>query len=86
MGPAFTRAGVFEWKLLLVLDVLKGRCRRHWMFIGLCSRVETDIGRMVAMLRIEYAINRYSMETKRLLDVLDKHLGEGNKQYVCGDQ
>ena len=26
------------------------------------------------------------METKRLLDVLDKHLGDGNKQYVCGDQ
>lgn len=36
--------------------------------------------------RIEYAINRYAMETKRLLDVLDKHLGEGSKQYVCGDQ
>eukprot|EP00913_Durusdinium_trenchii_P018085 g16993.t1 len=33
-----------------------------------------------------YAINRYAMETKRLLDVLDKHLGEGSKQYVCGDQ
>ena len=41
---------------------------------------------MDATLRIEYAINRYSMETKRLLDVLDKHLGEGGKQYVCGDQ
>ena len=41
---------------------------------------------MDATLRIEYAINRYSMETKRLLDVLDKHLGEGDKQYVCGDQ
>jgi len=39
-----------------------------------------------APVKIEYAINRYSMETKRLLDVLDKHLGEGDKQYVCGDQ
>ena len=34
----------------------------------------------------EYAINRYSMETKRLLDVLDKHLAEGSKQYVLGDE
>ncbi|CAJ1408071.1 unnamed protein product [Effrenium voratum] len=39
-----------------------------------------------APIKIEYAINRYAMETKRLLDVLDKHLGEGNKKYVCGDQ
>ncbi|CAK9007012.1 unnamed protein product [Durusdinium trenchii] len=39
-----------------------------------------------APVKIEYAINRYAMETKRLLDVLDKHLGEGSKQYVCGDQ
>ncbi|CAK9063100.1 Disulfide-bond oxidoreductase YghU (GSH-dependent disulfide-bond oxidoreductase YghU) (GST N2-2) (Organic hydroperoxidase) [Durusdinium trenchii] len=39
-----------------------------------------------APVKIEYAINRYAMETKRLFDVLDKHLGEGNKKYVCGDQ
>lgn len=39
-----------------------------------------------APVKIEYAIDRYAMETKRLFDVLDKHLGEGNKQYICGDQ
>ena len=33
--------------------------------------------------KIEYAINRYKMETQRLLDVLDKQL-EG-KQWLLGD-
>lgn len=37
-----------------------------------------------APVKIEYGIDRYSMETKRLLDVLDKQLA--GKQYVCGDQ
>lgn len=32
----------------------------------------------------EYAINRFAMETKRLLDVLDRHLA-GNR-YMCGDE
>jgi len=37
-----------------------------------------------APLKIEYAIDRFSMETKRIVDVLEKHL-EG-KEYVCGDE
>lgn len=32
---------------------------------------------------MEYPINRFAMETKRQLDVLDKHLE--NSQYMCGD-
>ena len=39
-----------------------------------------------APIKIEYCINRYSMETKRLLDVLDQHLGDGDKKYVCGEE
>ncbi|OWJ64133.1 glutathione-dependent disulfide-bond oxidoreductase [Inquilinus limosus] len=35
-----------------------------------------------APLKIEYAINRYSMEAKRLFDVLDRRLGES--EYVAG--
>ena len=31
----------------------------------------------------EYAINRYTMEVKRQLDVLDRHLAD--HQYFCGD-
>ena len=33
--------------------------------------------------KFEYAINRYAMETKRLLDVLDRNLSE--RRFVCGD-
>jgi GSH-dependent disulfide-bond oxidoreductase len=34
--------------------------------------------------KIEYCINRYAMEVKRLLDVLDQRLAEN--QYLCGDE
>ncbi|MEM7206823.1 MAG: glutathione-dependent disulfide-bond oxidoreductase [Pseudomonadota bacterium] len=33
---------------------------------------------------MEYPINRYAMETKRQLDVLDRHLADRN--YMCGDE
>ena len=36
-----------------------------------------------APIKIEYAINRYTMETKRLLDVLDRRLAE--TPYMAGD-
>ena len=36
-----------------------------------------------APIKIEYAIDRYAMETKRLLDVLDRRLGES--RYLAGD-
>ena len=34
--------------------------------------------------KIEYAINRYSMEVKRQLDVLDRHLADN--AYICGNE
>lgn len=36
-----------------------------------------------APVKIEYCINRFAMEVKRQLDVLDKHLA--HNQYMCGD-
>jgi GST-like protein len=36
-----------------------------------------------APIKIEYAIDRFAMETKRLLDVLDRRLAE--TEYVAGD-
>lgn len=36
-----------------------------------------------APLKIEYAIDRFTMETKRQLDVLDKRLADN--KYICGD-
>ena len=37
-----------------------------------------------APFKIEYAIDRYAMETKRQLDVLDKHLAD--KEFMIGDE
>lgn len=37
-----------------------------------------------APFKIEYCIDRFTMETKRQLDVLDKHLA--NNTYMCGDE
>ncbi len=37
-----------------------------------------------APIKIEYAIDRFAMETKRLLDVLDKHLARN--EYVVGSE
>ncbi|MBA6390922.1 glutathione-dependent disulfide-bond oxidoreductase [Colwellia sp. BRX10-3] len=34
--------------------------------------------------KMEYCIDRFSMEVKRQLDVLDKHLEDNN--YMCGDE
>ena len=34
--------------------------------------------------KIEYCIDRYAMEVKRQLDVLDRHLADN--QYMCGDE
>ncbi|MGF1515314.1 MAG: glutathione-dependent disulfide-bond oxidoreductase [Elainellaceae cyanobacterium] len=36
-----------------------------------------------APIKIEYCIDRFTMETKRQLDVLDRHLAE--KQHLCGE-
>ena len=37
-----------------------------------------------APIKIEYAIDRFSMEVKRQLDVLDRRLAD--HKYICGDQ
>ncbi len=37
-----------------------------------------------APMKIEYCIDRYAMEVKRLLDVLDQHLA--NNTFLCGDE
>jgi GST-like protein len=33
-----------------------------------------------------YGVARYGMEVQRLCDVLEKHLAEGNKTYLVGEQ
>lgn len=36
--------------------------------------------------RIEYGVNRYVNETRRLYSVLDTHLGSDKRQYLVGDK
>lgn len=35
---------------------------------------------------IEYGINRYQNETRRLYGVLDKHLASDNRPYIVGEK
>ena len=35
-------------------------------------------------MHIEYAVDRFALETKRQLDVLDQHLAD--KLFLCGDE
>lgn len=59
-----------------------------WLFWGIGSApyVGGGVGHFYnyAPVHIEYCVNRFAMETKRLLDVLDKHL-EG-KKFILGDE
>jgi glutathione S-transferase len=36
--------------------------------------------------RIEYGVNRYQNETRRLYGVLDKHLQDAGTEYLVGDK
>ncbi len=58
-----------------------------WLFwqMGSAPFVGGGFGHFYAYapIKIEYAIDRYAMETKRLLDVLDRRLGES--RYLAGD-
>ncbi len=59
-----------------------------WLFwqVGSAPYVGGGFGHFYqyAPLKIEYCIDRFTMETKRQLDVLDKQLA--NNQYICGDE
>jgi len=58
-----------------------------WLFwqMGSAPYVGGGFGHFYAYApeKIEYAIDRYAMEVKRLLNVLDRNLSE--RQYLCGD-
>jgi len=67
-------------------DPLRAECL-SWLFfnIGSAPYVGGGIGHFYhyAKVKNEYAINRFAMETKRLLDVLNQRLA--NNRYLCGD-
>lgn len=59
-----------------------------WLFwqVGSAPYVGGGFGHFFkyAPIKIEYCIDRFTMETKRQLDVLDKRLA--NNKYICGDE
>lgn len=67
----------------------KGRTEcMNWLFwqMGSAPYLGGGFGHFYAYApeKYEYPINRFSMETKRQLDVLDKHLADN--EYFCGDE
>ena len=60
----------------------------NWLFwqMGSAPYLGGGFGHFYAYapIKIEYCINRFTMETKRQLDVLDRHLA--NNQFMCGDE
>jgi GST-like protein len=58
-----------------------------WLFwqVGMIPFISSGFGHFYAYApaKIEYAINRYAMEAKRLFDVADRHLAE--HRYFAGD-
>lgn len=66
---------------------LKAECM-SWLFwqMGSAPYLGGGFGHFYAYapVKIEYCIDRFSMEVKRQLDVLDKHLA--SNRFMCGDE
>lgn len=60
----------------------------NWLFwqMGSAPYLGGGFGHFYAYapIKIEYCIDRFTMETKRQLDVLDRHLA--NNEFMCGDE
>ena len=67
--------------------VLRAECM-SWLFwqMGSAPYLGGGFGHFYAYAptKIEYCIDRFAMEVKRQLDVLDRHLAEN--RYMCGDE
>jgi len=65
----------------------RGECL-SWLFwqMGSAPYIGGGFGHFYAYApeKLEYPINRFAMEVKRLLDVLNRHLSE--HRYLCGDE
>ncbi|MCL4144783.1 UNVERIFIED_CONTAM: hypothetical protein GTU68_063700 [Idotea baltica] len=73
---------------LLPTDPAKRVQAMNWLFwqMGSAPYLGGGFGHFYAYapMKIEYCINRFAMETKRQLDVLDRHLAEN--EYMAGDE
>ena len=54
--------------------------------VDLCARCITDTIAGYAPEKIQYGIDRYTNETRRLYRTLDNHLKEAKSSYIVGDR
>ena len=77
-----------KFKALIPLDPIERAECLSWLFwqMGSAPFLGGGFGHFYtyAPVKIEYAIDRYAMETKRQLDVLNRRLA--NNQYISGTQ
>ena len=76
-----------KFDAFLPTDIANRAACFSWLFwqVGSAPYLGGGFGHFYnyAPIKIEYAINRYAMEVKRQLDVLDRHLA--NTRYLAGD-
>ncbi len=77
-----------KFKSLIPTDpALRAECM-NWLFwqMGAAPYLGGGFGHFYAYapVKIKYCIDRFTMEVKRQLDLLDKHLA--NNHYMCGDE
>ncbi|WP_445403472.1 glutathione-dependent disulfide-bond oxidoreductase [Acinetobacter vivianii] len=77
-----------KFKALIPTDIAARTECLNWLFwqMGSAPYIGGGLGHFYAYapVKIEYAINRFAMETKRLLDVLDQHLAK--HEYLAGNE
>ncbi|MEI1680548.1 glutathione-dependent disulfide-bond oxidoreductase [Acinetobacter baumannii] len=77
-----------KFKAFIPTDIAARTECLNWLFwqMGSAPYLGGGFGHFYAYapVKIEYAINRFAMETKRLLDVLDKHLAKN--EYLAGSE
>ncbi len=77
-----------KFGVFLPKDLDKRTEALNWLFwqMGAAPYLGGGFGHFYAYapFKIEYAINRFAMETKRQLDVLEKHLAKN--QFMAGDE
>lgn len=77
-----------KFQALIPTDPAKRAECLSWLFwqMGSAPYLGGGFGHFYAYapIKIEYAIDRFAMETKRLLDVLDRRLAES--EYLAGDE
>lgn len=77
-----------KFKAFIPTDIAARTECLNWLFwqMGSAPYIGGGLGHFYAYapVKIEYAINRFAMETKRLLDVLDQHLAK--HEYLAGEE